>query len=107
MIADLSQAYGDQTSSASSEITSPPSTVDGDEREEPQQAPSPQEEQRVLPQTVAMSDMHMPAATGLDHASSKSPTHAQDVAAKGQGPIDISYGKDLGLDDIFDYFRFD
>lgn len=107
MIADLSQAYGDQTSSASSEMTSPPSTADGDERVEPERATSPEGQEEPAPQTVAMADMHVPALTKADHVSTRPIVQGQNATDKRQEATDVSYGKDLGLDDIFDYFRFD
>lgn len=106
-LSGLSQAYGDQTSSVPSEITSSPSTADGDDREEPEQAASPHEEQGPEPQTVSMADMHMPAPTRPDHASTSTLIQGHNASAKRKDNTDVSYQQDLGLDDIFDYFRFD
>lgn len=109
MIAGLSQAYDNQTSSVPSEITSSPSTADGDDREEPEQAISPHEEPEPEPepQTVSMANMHMPAPNRPDHTGTGALIQAHGATAKGTDTIDGSYQQDLGLDDIFDYFRFD
>jgi hypothetical protein len=105
-IADLSQAYGYQGPSSPSQATSPPSTADGDERQEIERAASPTSETAAFPQTVAMSELHSleTATTGGQMAvkCSESPG----ITDQSEAPAASNYGHDLGLDDIFNYIRF-
>lgn len=105
-IADLSQAYEYQSSVVSTDATSPPSTVDGDERQERERTASPEKEEGARPQTVSMADMHNDTPAQVDDARTASLQRKQRLPDDSHGSTGVSFEQDLGLDGLFDYIRF-